>query len=350
MFKELSIQKFLDQSLANRASDLHIIPGCPPIIRVEGRLMPLDGMPPVESPACESMIRKILNDSQLRYLYEHKTLDSSLNIGERNYRINVHMVMGEYGIVVRLIPDIPQSPSDINLPVIINSFSGYESGLIIVTGRTGHGKSTTVACIVNLINETRSSRINIIEESLEFIHRNKRSYIVHQEVGRDCEGFQEALKSCMRQNPDVIVVGEIRDPETMAWTLSMAETGHLIITTMHSVGVEATIDRIINFFPPEHHSLAMHQLSVGLRAIISQILVPSRSGRRVPACEILINTKPVRNAIREGRLKELPNLMATSKAGMRTMKQSLDDLLQRRIVDHEAVDNIKEQFDIGEVR
>lgn len=357
MTEDLLIENLLKRSSEKGASDLHVLPERVPTIRVQGILMPLDGMSPISSESCFGMIRKFLNDSELSQLKTDKTLDYSMVYSDKSYRINIHNLnRGAYGLVARLVPPIPSSTDEINLPVIIDSFANYRSGLVIVTGPTGNGKSTTVACIVNMINEMKAARINIIEDSIEFIHKDKKSIMVHQEVGKDCVSIQSALRSVMRQNPDVVVVGEIRDTETMSWTLNMAESGHLVIATTHSVGADATLDRIVNFFPPEHHSLVRHQLSVCLRAIISQILVRSKNMARVPACEILINNNAVRNIIRENRFNELKNIMSTSRApngmlNMITMAQSLDDLcFKKKEIDETLLSEIREQYDIGGVR
>lgn len=359
---EIMLDTLLKEAVMKGASDLHILPGRRPMVRVQGSLMPLNGKTQtIDSKECFGMLKKILRENELSILAEKKTLDYSLHLNGNSYRINIHMDRGDFAFVARIVPPIPVSPRELNLPVVCESFTDYKTGLFIVTGPTGHGKSTTVACVVNLINERRAERIMILEDSLEFIHKDKRSIVVHQQVGRDCLSLQEALRSIMRQDPDVIVVGEIRDRETMRATLDIAESGHLVIATMHSFGVEATLDRIINFFPPEHQSLICYQLSVCLRAVISQILVPIRTGERVPACEVLVNSKELNDGtlkkgriipalLRERRLGELTNIMSSAgKEGMITMKKSLGELWQKRLIEKSVIDEIRGEYNIEEL-
>lgn len=345
------IEDLLNMASEMKASDLHISPGKIPRIRVQGTLTYLDGIGPIKPDECYGLFRRFMDSRDLEFVEMNTTIDYAISIDGKNYRINIHKDRGEFGMVIRLVPPIPRTLSDVNLPPVVESFADYKHGLIIITGPTGQGKSTTCAYLINQINEKKSVRINIIEDPLEFIHTDKKALIVHQQVGRDCRSFNDALVSIMRQDPDVIQIGEIRDPDTMLWTLDKAESGHLLITTMHSFGVQAAIDRIINFFPSERQNWVAHQLSFCLRAIISQILVPTEiPGMRVPACEILINTNPIRNIIRDRRIYEIENAIAMAKKeiGMKTMEQGLNDLIRGVFkVKEDTIKGIKEQFGIG---
>ncbi len=312
---------------AKNASDLHLRVNMPPIFRIHGKLMPATrGF--ITKEDMDDLIHHIVSDRQRQKFDETWELDMGLNIptGER-FRVNIYRERGTSGIAFRLISNKVPSFYDLNLPRILQKLSMQPRGLILVTGVTGSGKSTTLAAMVDYINNNKGVNILTVEDPIEYLHTNRRSIIAQREIGSDCKSFSMGLRQALRQDPDVILVGEIRDADTMQIALSAADTGHLVLSTLHTLDSLQTIYRIMSFFPPHQHQEIRHLLSSTIQAVVSQRLVPrcDKPGR-VPAIEILIGTAAVRECIvDEGRTSSIRDLIAegASQYGMQTYDQSL---------------------------
>ena len=317
------------------ASDLHIKTGSPPGIRLHGELLPLEEMAPLTPDDTEALITSIMEDHHKRRFAEHKELDFAYSFSDLyRFRVNVFMQRQAMGAVLRVIPvDIPTLDS-MGLPPILKDLALKPRGLVLVTGPTGSGKSTTLAAMIDHINANRRCHIVTMEDPIEFVHRDNLSFINQREVGEDTDSFEQALAHVLRQDPDVILVGEMRENITIATAITAAETGHLVLSTLHTNSSAETIDRIVDVFPPHQQSQIRTQLSVTLEAVVCQALVPKRDGQgRVCAMEIMLSVPAVGNLIREGKTHQLINVIQTNAdLGMRTRDQSLTSLYEKGLV------------------
>src|SRR3954468_15713447 len=312
------------------ASDLHLTVGAPPMVREKGRLRALD-YPKLTSPDTREIVYSILNNDQRKRLENEWQIDLSYSVpGKARFRVNAYFQRASIGAVMRTIPqDIPAFDS-LKLPAILKDFINKPRGFVLVTGPTGSGKSTTLASMIDMINEARHEHIMTVEDPIEFLHRHKNCVVNQRELGADAQSFALALKSALRQDPDVILVGEMRDLETMSTAITAAETGHLVFATAHTQDTSQTVDRIVDSFPPSQQHQVRTQLSIALQGIVTQQLLPTTDGQgRVCACEILVPTPAVRNLIREGKTHQLYSAIQTGGShGMQTMDAALADLVR----------------------
>ena len=322
-----SLMKF---SVESGASDLHISAGQPPILRVDGDVKRVN-MPPLATQECSSLIYDIMNDKQRKLYEEHLEADFSFELeGLSRFRVNVFHQNRGVGAVLRTIPSKILSLEELNAPPIFAEIAKYARGMVLVTGPTGSGKSTTLAGIIDYINKNEPAHILTIEDPIEFVHTPKKSLINQREVHRDTLGFNEALRSALREDPDCILVGEMRDLETIRLAMTAAETGHLVFGTLHTTSAAKTIDRIIDVFPAAEKSMIRSMLSESLKAVISQTLLKKTGGGRVAAHEIMLGTPAIRNLIREDKVAQMNSAIQTGqKVGMRTLDQSLLALVQQ---------------------
>jgi twitching motility protein PilT len=320
--------------LEREASDLHLTAGSPPIIRVNGALERLD-YPQLSANDTRELIYSILSQDQRQRLENEWEIDFSYTVpGRARFRVNAFFQRNSLGAAFRLIPINILKLEDLGLPKTLHDLTRKPRGFVVITGPTGSGKSTTLAAMIDEINETREEHIMTIEDPIEFLHRHKKCMVNQREVGADTKGFNRALKSVLRQDPDIILVGEMRDTETVATALTAAETGHLVFATLHTQDAPQTIDRIIDVFPPHQQEQIRVQLSSTLMGVCTQQLLPTSDGRgRVVACEILIPTPAVRNLIREGKTHQIYSAMQTGSAfGMQTMDAAVADLVRRGVI------------------
>ncbi|KKQ85901.1 MAG: twitching motility protein [Candidatus Woesebacteria bacterium GW2011_GWB1_38_8] len=321
----MEIKQLLQLTLDRNASDLHIINGIPPHLRVEGALFPVADESALTPDIISKFLKEILNSEQLERLTVNKEIDFSLPYNQyARFRVNAYTQKGNFSIAFRRIPlDIPKL-EDLGLPKILHSFTGLRQGFILVTGPTGHGKSTTLASMLNEINASRAEHLVTIEDPIEFIFKPIKSIISQREMGSDTHSWQIALRSVLREDPDVVLVGEMRDYETIASALTVAETGHLVFATLHTNSAAQTIDRIVDVFPEEQQDQVRLQLSNVIEAIFSMRLVPSVSGKRVVAYEVMLGTSAIKSLIRDGKTHQIDNIIQTStEVGMNTLEMSL---------------------------
>ncbi|MEM0011343.1 MAG: type IV pilus twitching motility protein PilT [Candidatus Bathyarchaeia archaeon] len=323
----VTIDDLLRITVQKNASDLHITAGLPPVIRVDGILHPLNftKLTPQDT---QRLIYDILLEEQITTLETQKEIDFSYGIRDLGrFRVNVYRQRGSIAAALRVIPDRIPSFEELRLPPSVKEVAEKTSGLILVTGPTGSGKSTTLAAMIDHINETRSCHIITIENPIEYLHRHKRSMVNQREVGSDTLSFANALRAALREDPDVIMVGEMRDLETTAIALTAAETGHLVLATLHTRNAPQSIDRIIDIFPPHQQDQVRIQLAESIEAIFSQRLLPMTGGGRIVAVEVMIATTAVRNLIREGKTYQIYGVMETSVGiGMKTLDMALAEL------------------------
>ncbi len=327
----LDFSEILLAVVKNKASDLHITAGAPPMLRVRGGLVPIDGQPKLTPTDTREIIYAILNNSQRQRLETDWQLDFAYSIpGVGRFRVNAYFQRGTLGAAFRLIPSETVPLERLGLPTVVRNFAKKPRGIVLVTGPTGSGKSTTLASLINEINEQRDEHIMTIEDPIEFLHQHKRCIINQRELGADAPSFALALKAALRQDPDVILVGEMRDMETIGTALTAAETGHLVFATLHTQDAPQTIDRIIDVFPPAQQGQIRAQLAIGLQGVVTQTLVPTADGNgRCVAAEVLVPTAGVRNLIREGKTHQIYSLIQTGgQYGMQTMDASLAGLVR----------------------
>jgi twitching motility protein PilT len=328
---EVPITTLLEAVLDRRGSDLHLTAGAPPVIRVDGSLRRLEEHPPLEAELLQRMIYSILTQKQRERLEQELELDLSYALpGKARFRVNVYFQRESIGAAFRLIPFEIKSVEELQLPRHTEEFARIPRGLVLVTGPTGSGKSTTLASLVDVVNREKDLHIMTVEDPIEFLHEHKRCIVNQREVGQDTTSFAAALKHVLRQDPDVILVGEMRDLETISTALTAAETGHLVFATLHTQDAPQTIDRIIDVFPPFQQQQVRVQLAVTLQGVVSQMLLPRADGNgRVAAAEVLVATPAVRNLIREAKIHQIYSAMqAGGKHGMQTMDQSLAGLVR----------------------
>jgi twitching motility protein PilT len=320
----------LMEVIARRASDLHISAGAKPTIRVRGRLVALDDYPVLTPTDTREIVYSILTNDQRQRLETDWQIDFAYSIpGHARFRVNAYFQRAAIGAAFRLIPFSINSIDELGLPSVIHEFTKKPRGFVLFTGPTGSGKSTSLAAIIDEINETREDHILTIEDPIEFLHSHKKCLVNQRELGADAQSFAQGLKAALRQDPDVILVGEMRDLETISTALTAAETGHLVFATLHTQDAPQTIDRIIDVFPASQQGQVRVQLSVALQGIITQTLLPTADGSgRVAACEVLMPTPAVRNLIREGKTHQIYSVMQTGSAtGMQTMDAALASLV-----------------------
>ncbi len=325
------LSDLLIQVLEKGGSDLHLSVGVPPIMRLHGELMALDAQRLMPKDTQE-MVYGILTQEQREQLERNWEFDFSYSVpGKARFRVNVYYQRNSIGAAFRLIPIEIKTLAELGLPEILEGVTKKPRGFVLVTGPTGSGKSTTLASLIDIINETRSDHIITVEDPIEYLHKHKKCMVNQREVGSDTKSFSNALKYVLRQDPDVILIGEMRDMETVAAALTAAETGHLVFATLHTQDAAQTVDRIIDVFPPYQQQQIRIQLAGTLQGVISQQLLPTRDSRgRVVACEVLIPTPGIRNMIREAKTHQIPNAMQTGQRyGMMTMDQCLVDLYRR---------------------
>ena len=330
----MDITELLAFGVKSKASDLHLSAGLPPMIRVHGDVRRIN-LPPLENKDVHAMIYDIMNDGQRKTYEERKEIDFSFEIsGLARFRVNAFVQQRGVGAVLRTIPSTVLSLETLNAPKIFKDISEYPRGIVLVTGPTGSGKSTTLAAMINHINESEMGHILTVEDPIEFVHESKKCLINQREVGPHTLSFDNALRSALREDPDVILVGEMRDLETIRLALTAAETGHLVFGTLHTSSAAKTIDRIIDVFPAEEKEMVRAMLSESLRAVISQTLLKTKDGSgRVAAHEIMICTPAIRNLIREAKVPQMYSAIQTGQAvGMQTLDQCLLGLVQRGVV------------------
>ena len=335
----VDIKMLLKTTIESNASDLHLTVDSPPLLRINGDLRALPGTEPVSKDELKNVIYSILTNVQKEKFEQDKELDFSFAVqGFDRYRVNVHLQRGCVEAAFRRIPkEIPHFDT-LNLPPVVADLARRPNGLVLVTGPTGSGKSTTMASMLDLINAERECVIICIEDPIEFVHKNKKSVMKQREVYADTHSFAEALRRALRQDPDVIVVGEMRDLETISTAITAAETGHLVLATLHTPDAPQTVERIIDVFSPHQQRQVRMQLADCLQGVVSQTLIPSADGTgRVLATEIMISTPAVRNLIREGDIAQIPTLLQTgAQYGMRTMDKCLKALVDKGLITYEA--------------
>lgn len=330
----MNISELLKKTIELRASDLHITVGYPPVMRINGKLVKY-GEELLTPEKNLSLVKQILDEDKFKLLEMNGELDTSYSIaGLGRFRINVYKQRGTYGMAIRVVPLRIPTIEELGLPAIVKELSRKQRGLILVTGPTGSGKSTTLASMLDCINKERSCHILTLEDPIEYLHKHNKSIINQREIGSDSKNFANALRAALRQDPDVILVGEMRDLETISIAITAAETGHLVLSTLHTIGASKTIDRIIDVFPPHQQQQIKIQLSAVLEGIISQQLLPRIDNEgRVLALEIMIATPAIRNLIREGKTHQIQTAIQTGmKFGMQTMDNSLINLFKQGLI------------------
>ncbi len=334
-----SLLAVLDEVIARGASDLHVAGGSPPMMRLDGELHPVPNAVVWSPSEATTILHSIMNERQRQEFGAECERDFAISPrGDVRFRVNYYMDRGNMAGAFRLIPTEIKSLKQLGVPTVVSKFAGLPRGLVLVTGPTGSGKSTTLAALIDLVNKTRSDHIVTIEDPIEFVHQNQRSLVNQREVGSDTHSFGDALKRVLRQDPDVILIGELRDLETVSTALTAAETGHLVFATLHTQSAAQTIDRIIDVFPPHQQGQVRSQLALTLQGVVCQTLLPRAAGQgRIIATEIMMTTGAIANLIREGKTYQITSaLQAGRESGMHTMDQHLADLVNSHMVTHEA--------------
>lgn len=347
------LDKVFRTAVQYKASDIYITTGTKPILRINGDLVAIEEHPVLSKKMAEDYLQEILTEPQKQEFQKNLDLDFSLEVaGVARFRVNLFVQRKGIGACFRVIPEVIQSLEELGLPDKLRDIAIADKGLVLVTGATGSGKSTTMAAMINEVNKTDARHIITVEDPIEFIHENNKSIIDQREVGSHTLSFQNALRSALREDPDVILVGEMRDLETIALALTAAETGHLVFATLHTNGAAASIDRIIDAFPTNQQNQIRMQLASSLQAVIWQNLMKTKDGNgRVAGIEIMINNNAVANMIRKNKTHQLNSAIETGfKEGMQTMKKSVTELLEAGIIDEEtALANIPAEIDTNTI-
>ena len=343
----IRIEMLLQEVINQHASDLHLQVGLPPMLRIDGALTPVANTPSLDVETTERLIFSILDNEQKQILLKDKEFDFSFAFGDLGrFRVNAFHERGNIAAAMRLIPNDIPTLAELGLPAVVESFADYPRGLVLVTGPTGSGKSTTLAALLDKINSERREHIITIEDPIEFTHKSKRSVIVQREVHYDTYSFSAALRSALREDPDVVLIGEMRDLETISAAITIAETGHLVFATLHTNSASQSIDRMVNVFPPHQQPQIKAQLGNMLMAICSQRLIPAIGGGRLVSAEILVANPAVRNIIREGKSHQLDQVIQTSaKEGMQSMDRTLVQLVQSGQITYDEAKNYAVDLD-----
>jgi len=337
---DIDLSSILNVAVKGRASDVHLKAGIPPILRVNGNLVPIKNHDRLTPDEVAKTAMRVMNEAQKEQFKERKQVDMAYSVpGLGRFRVNIFQQRGAVGIVLRVIPIKIMTFEELNLPTVLQKISSEMRGLVLVTGVTGSGKSTTLAAVMDYINNHRSGHIITAEDPIEFLHRDKRCIINQREVGTDANTFSEALRGALRQDPDIIMVGEMRDLETVEIALTAAETGHLVLSTLHTIDAMETINRIVSVFPPYQQKQIRIQLAGVLKAIISQRLIPTKDGKgRVPAVEVMVSTGRIRECIEDkDKTKDIADAIAKGYTtyGMQTFDQSILNLLNKGLISHD---------------
>jgi twitching motility protein PilT len=351
-----SLHSLLEQMLLRAASDLHLKEGCPPGLRVDGHLVPVDGVAPLSRPAIEGLIAEMTTQEQRGVLSLTGDLEFAFSVaGVSRYRASLVRQRGQLGAVLRRIPvEIPDIDR-LLLPQITKKLCELPRGLVLVTGPTGSGKSTTLASMVDYLNREHSGHIMTMEDPIEFVHHDRNCFVTQREIGSDCESFGIALRRALRHDPDVIMIGELRDRETISLALTAAETGHLVLATVHTPGAVQTVDRMLDAFPADERNEARGRLAASLQGVLSQTLVPRTTGGRVAVVEVMVATEAVRSCIREGKTHQIHSQIQTGlQHGMQTCATALADLVHKSMITEEValqhaanLDELKNQLSHG---
>lgn len=337
--KEVGILEIFDKAISAKASDIHLIAGLPVILRIDGSLSSLNTLPALSAKQVSDLVLSILTDKQKEMFLENKSIDFSYGHGGGDYgdkgrfRINAYFQRGTVALAARLLPSSIRSIDDLSLPKVCHTVAELKQGLVLVTGPTGHGKSTTLASIINEINLAKAQNIITIEDPIEYIYPPGKSIISQRELGLDTLSWGESLRSILREDPNVVLVGEMRDPESIAATMTVAETGHLVFSTLHTNSAAQTIDRIIDAFPEHQQNQVRVQLSAVLEAVVAQRLIPKIEGGRIVTTEVLLGTNAVKSNIREGKTHLIDSVIETSQnQGMHLLEHSLANLVKEGVI------------------
>jgi len=326
----LDLDGLLTVTTQSGASDLHLTVGAPPTVRLRGQMVRMQGADPLTPRQLQEALYAILTEKQRQRLEESRELDLAHSVhGVGRFRVNIFWQRESLGAVMRLIPWEIKPLEALGMPAVMNTFSGLKRGLVLVTGPTGSGKSTTLAAVIDQVNRTRRGHIMTIEDPIEFLHEHRGCLVNQREVGDDTHNFQAALKHVLRQDPDVILVGELRDLETISVALSAAETGHLVLATLHTQSAQDTVSRVVDVFPANQQQQIRTQLAATLQGVVCQTLVPSTDGKRVAAVEVMICTEGIRAMVRDDKLQQIPGaLQAGGRHGMQTLNAHLAQLVR----------------------
>ena len=341
----MDITRYFGLAVKKNASDLHLIEGSVPALRISGDLIKLDEEP-IPFGELKHSLFTILDKKTQERLKRKRDIDLSMEFFGNRFRINLHYQKGKIGLSARLVPKYVPKPDEIDLSETIYRLTHLRDGLVLVTGPSGVGKSTTLAAMIDIINAERRSHIITIEDPIEYIFEDKQSIVEQRQLGRDTESFASALKYALRQDPNVIMVGEMRDLDTISAALTAAKTGHLVLSTLHTTTAAETVQRIVDYYPIQSHNLILHQLATVLRAVIAQQLLPRVNGGLVAAREIMINNRAIANLIRTNQLEQMQTVIQTSMAeGMITMNKSIDNLLKQGLISEHIASNRKRDME-----
>lgn len=333
------LQKILTRALDGKASDIHLVAGRPPMTRINTVLHAIEGEELLERAEAEAMVLEMLGEERYAEFQRKRDADFSTAVpGRGRFRVNAHYQQDLVGMAFRVIPNKVPVLEELNLPEAVQKFANLPRGLVLVTGDTGSGKTTTLAGLLDKINQSRRQHIITLEDPVEYVIPSKSCLVEQREIGGDCPSFASALRHVVRQDPDIILVGEMRDLETVGAAVTAAETGHFVLSTLHTIDAPSTIERIIDFFPPEQQTTIRGQLANTLRGVVSQTLLPrvDQPGM-IPAVEVMVMTPAIRNCIREDRLFEIPNIISTNRGiGMQTLDGCIKDLYERGIISRES--------------
>ena len=346
----MNFLQLAEETVKRKASDLHITVGAPPILRINGKMQRME-LPILKPDDTAALVKQVLNEKQLKILNKEGDLDISFSSpGLSRFRVNIFKQRGSYGMALRTVALKIPTMEELGLPPIVKDLVKKSRGLILVTGPTGSGKSTTLATMIDQINKERNCHILTLEDPIEYLHKHNKSIVNQREIGHDSLNFSNALRASLRQDPDVILVGEMRDLETISTVLTAAETGHLVLSTLHTLGAAKTIDRIIDVFPPYQQGQIRIQFASVIEGIISQqLLTKTNDSGRIAAFEIMVATPAIRNLIREGKTHQVQtNIQTGMKFGMQSMDGSLLELYKKGIIDQQTV--LKQAIDIGLVK
>lgn len=335
---KLDIKSLLQFAVDKDASDLHLQTNSPPMLRIDSELVAIPETIVLTKETAKLLVLSLMTQQQQEIYIQNKEIDFSVSLSDKaRFRVNAYHQKNSMAAALRLIPSKIKTIDELNLPEIFYDFAKLNSGLILISGPTGHGKSTTLAAIIDEINRQRACNIITIEDPIEYVYENRKAIVSQREIGHDTDSWKNALKSILREDPDVVLVGEMRDYETISAALTIAETGHLVFATLHTNSAAQSVDRIVDSFPAHQQNQVKMQLANVLQAIVSQRLLPTTAGGRVPAVEIMRGTSAIKTNIREGKTHLIDNIIQTSKEdGMNTLEESLADLVNKGIIDFEV--------------